>query len=509
MAGRIVLCFSSFSYVCGVVQTAIATEAAQEAEGARRAVADVLEGRRAIAEENIALEEQLLELRNAAAAAQQERSELESRLAAGAGELRAAEGRAAAAAERAEREKDRLREEIATLQEGRAGLMSRLKEMAARKGPARGDTGAVDASSQTEGAAEPREGQQEAACQASVVQDALDMARRALGEVSEGEGVTDEEERLLRGDAVSARIAEQALADVAGLPEVMGADGRDVLLSWRALMPPAGWGSGVAATVADTQHSVLESVHGLLDGLAEERAQRRADLEEKDRQIEALKAALVVAGATVPPQDGGKLQGVRGSPEKVYAEFGADPGPHVNGNDAVPLSNGGASPSEVVRAGHSYENRSNGDVGMHGAGGGVPQTGVGAPSAVPEIQSLGFAQVPSDGDVGSWRGDDGIFHGDRDEAVLGAAAEANVFGGGSSVAGWEHVGPVGAEGVPVGAMEASPGDTATSFQAGSASVEAAAAVVHTPPPKRGWFGGIFGRRTPSPAQARRNILTAD
>lgn len=499
------------STVCGVVQTAIAMEAAQEAEGARRAVADVLEGRRAIAEENITLEEQLLELRNAAAAAQQERSELESRLAAGAAEVRSAEARAAAAAERAERDKDRLREEIAALQEGRAGLMARLKEMAARKGPARGDAAAVDAASQTEGAMEAREGQREAACQASVVQDALDMARRALGEVSEGEGVTEAEERMLRGDTVSARIAEQAMADVAGLPEVSAAavDGRDVLLSWRALMPPAGWGSGVAATVADTQHSVLESVHGLLDGLAEERAQSRATLAEKDEQIEALKAALVVVGATVPPLDGGKL---KVSTDKIYRDFVAESGPRVNGDASVPRSNGAASLSAVNGPGHSYTGRSNGEVGMHGAEAGVPEIWVGAPSAVPEIQSLGFAAVPSDGEGDSWRGDDGIYYGDQQQAVQGAAgavAEPNGFGGGSSVAGWEHVRGGGAEGVPVGSADTSPGNVAGSVQAGSARADAAAAVVHTPPPKRGWFGGIFGRRTPSPAQARRNILTSD
>lgn len=469
-----------------VVQTAIATDAAQEAEGARRAVADVLEGRRAIAEENIALEEQLLELRNAAAAEQQARSELDSQVAAAAADVRAAEARAAAAAERAERDKARLRQEIAELQDGRVGLMARLKEMAARKGPAPGAAGAVDASVQTEGARGSGAEQREVGCQVSVVQDALDMVRRALGEGGEGLEITEEEEGVLR-DPVSTRIADQALADAEGLPEVaVGEAGRDVLQSWRALMPPVGWGAGVAATVADTQHSVLESVYGLLDGVAEERARSRADLAEKDSQIEALKAALAVAGGDAVKASS-SAQGVSSME------------PHVNGG--VPGAFGTA-PAGALPVNNSPLHRPNGVQGIAGeyAGGTV-----GGGSVVPEIQPAAPAAVATGREHSPWRGlDGGIYYGEGESA--GGAGEVNGTGGGSSVPspGWEHV--EGAEAVggvpqsPVGAPAAAPG---------GAGVAGVAAAAHATPPKRGWFGGMFGRRTPSPAQARRSILTSD
>lgn len=480
------------------MQVAIATEAAQEADGARRAVAEVLEGRRAIAEENIALEEQLLELRNAAAEEQQRRSEMESRIAASAGEVRAAEARAATAAERAEREKARLREEIAALQEGRAGLMGRLKEMAARKGPARAGTdgadAAVDASVQTEDSAMPAGGRSDAACQASVVADALEAARKALGDVGEGAGATEEEEAMLR-DPVSARIAEEAAAAVMGQPDADEiAGGADVLQGWLALLPPAGWGDGVAATVADTQHSVLESVNVLLDSLAEERAGMRADLAEKDAQVEALKAALAVVGADVPVFDA--QTGEHGWP--VNGADGVHDAAGVNG-DAAGLPSG-------VNGEHSAL--------------GVTRE-VGSPAAVargaePEIESLGVVGLTPSAEHDTTTGSNGgIFydghHAGSAGGQVGLGVGVNGLGGtsGSHSPEWEHVD--GIEGGAGAGRASSPGQTGllANAQDGSPSHTTVPVSVHTTPAKRGWFGGIFGHRTPSPAQTRRSILTSD
>eukprot|EP00892_Ulva_mutabilis_P009744 jgi/Ulvmu1/7141/UM034_0047.1 len=485
-------------------QAAIAADAAQEADGARRAVAEVLEGRRAIAEENIALEEQLLELRNAAAEVQQQRSEMESRIAAVRGEVRAAEARAAAAAERAERDKARLQEDIAALQEGRAGLMARLKEMAARKGGARGADGVVDAGVQTDGAGVHVGEQREVACQASVVEDALDVARRALGEAGEGPEVSAAEEAALR-DPVSARIAEEALAEAAA-----GAGPADVgglSEAWRALLPPAGWGDSVAATVADTQHSVLDSVHALLDGLAEERAQARAELAERDAQVEALKAALAVVGAEVPQFAAAADSRAAVASAGAVADTASGGSAFVGAQDA----GGPVEPAGVAGGLHAEA------AGVWGPAQAMAPAAPPPAGAVPEIQPIGASGLYSREEYGASLGSNGaVAQGGLSGVGVGGSngasgrADSASRGSGTHTPDWEHVERVGTGLSHEGSAAKTPVTCAASpVQDGSPGVHAGPPSSQTTPAKRGWFGGMFGRRTPSPAQARRSILTSD
>lgn len=328
------------------VQAQVAAAASHTAEAAQQAVQDVLDGRTLIVEENVALEEQLLSLRNEAAAAQQQHGELESRVAAAASDIRAVQARADTAAKRAEQDRKRLHDEIEELKEGRTTLLGRIRDMALRKN---GDssshtaelaTAAADAATKSEtstasaaavGASVLVSGGAtrqvvDAACQCSGAWGDVEMARRTLGRGlshqqshSGGQGLLEDEMQELQ-DPVSLRVAEQAGAVVAargeGAADQNGADpsavasgtreneigsvGLDSLEGWRALLPPVGRGSGIVAAVADTQVGVLDNVHSLLDRVAKERVRSQQHIAAQTAEIELLRAAVVAAGAVAP-----------------------------------------------------------------------------------------------------------------------------------------------------------------------------------------------------------------
>ena len=173
-----------------MVQAQIAAAASQTAEAAQQAVQDVLDGRILIVEENVALEEQLLSLKNEAAAAQQQRSELESRVAAAASDVRAVQARADTAAKRAEQDRKRLLDEIEDLKEGRTTLLGRIRDMALRnQGDSHTATGAAMAAevSTASGTADSRvpsgaaRNVADAGCQCSGAWGDVEIARQVLG----------------------------------------------------------------------------------------------------------------------------------------------------------------------------------------------------------------------------------------------------------------------------------------------------------------------------------------
>lgn len=312
----------------------MAADAQQTAEAAKQAVQDVLDGRTLIVEENVALEEQVLELKNQVAAAQQHHSELESRVAAAGSDVKAVQAKADTAEKRAEQDRKRLLNDIEELLETRTTLLGRIRDMALEKGlapvaAATNEIGAMapaaDVASRSadvgvNGAAVAWDKQvADAACQCSGASGDIEAARRALGRGLSGRRFDGSDHTILEDevqelqDPASLRVAEQANA--ASRDAIATDQSRDhkvgdadlvtdgsamALEGWRALLPPVGRGSGVVAAVADTQVGVLDSVHALLDKVAKERARDRQNIVHKTAEINLLKAAVLAAGGVLP-----------------------------------------------------------------------------------------------------------------------------------------------------------------------------------------------------------------
>ena len=293
------------------VQGAEAAQVSAALDAAQSAAQEMLEGRQALAAENVELEERLLALRNEQLRAQQSGSEWESRVAAARAEAKRAEGAAAAALAKKERERARLEERVAEGQRERERLLGRLKELAARKsglpaaeaaamfagaenGAAAVPVARAEAAAQTDEAAPAQRSAAataDAACQAAAASSPCSAPAAAPpAAVQTASQPLDASMDVLR-DPASSRISAACVR----AERFAGLDGVQRMPPHAAaLLPPLHWGTGdAAASVADTQVTVLDNIHRLVSALADSKAQLQAELA-------AAHAALAHAGLDVP-----------------------------------------------------------------------------------------------------------------------------------------------------------------------------------------------------------------
>jgi hypothetical protein len=463
------------------VQAQVAAEASHTAEEAKQAVQDVLDSRARIVQENVDLEEQVLELKNAAAAAQQHRSELESCVASAAHDVAAEKARADAAAKRAEQDRRRLLDEIEELKEGRTALLMRMRDMTRGQNAADSPPGPADPPTHTENrnaaSAAERSTREvaDAACQCSDAWGDVNRARAQLGRnlsqrSSHGRSreILEEEVEQLQ-DPASLRVAEQASAALerrsnssdsvaAGRDAVTGSVVPGKLEGWRALLPPVGRGSGVVAAVADTQVAVLESVHGLLDRVEQERVRARETIAAKTAEIELLRAAVVAAGGSLPQLSSSIEHGPTEASRDNGQQLPSIPQERSNGFAAD--TGGATATASAAAAAATAGKESHQSVSPRAVSSAAGLSGAAATAAAGENTNGMHAEA-------SVIAAGGVAGGNSDSALHATSADAK------QKTPRKHAGvsadEAGAPGSGVGA---------------------------TPSPARGWFGGMF-RRSPS------------
>lgn len=480
-----------------------AAQARAALDAAQSAAQEMLEGRQALAAENVDLEERLLALRNEQLRAQQSGSEWESRVAAVRAEARRAEGAAAAALARKERERARLEERVAEVQGERERLLGRLKDLAVRKsglgaseaaamlaaaaagsenGGATPPVVRAEAVAQTDEAAPPAQQRAvstaDAACQSS----AAPSPRAAVppAAVQQAPQPLEASAEVLR-DPASTRIA----ATSARAERFAALDGVQRMPSLAAaLLPPLHWGTGdAAASVADTQVTVLDNIHRLVAQLADSKAQLRAELA-------AAHAALARAGLAVPSpeQSGGaaasSVQSAAASPCR-HVTIAASPPVELRTPPGGPGAPEHVSP-DVLTIGAEPHQAMSIPVAphVHSEAGPFTEQRVVQPGRADGGSALGLTAA-------SLVAESAQRYGAADQlSALPISQDRHVVQPGLDVARSAHTTPakpaLDAAAVPQSAP-ATPADS-------------------RPARRRGWLGGIFGSRRP--VEPNRNILTA-